>query len=346
MVALGDSLTEGLGDPVPGGGWRGWAALLAAGLRPGGEGVELHNLAVSGALTGDLPLGQLAAACDLGPQLAALVVGANDTLRAGYDIRTITVNLDAALAALTAQGATVLTACLPDPGRMLGLPGPLARPLARRMRSVNEVVHALDRRYGTVHVHIAGSEWVDDPRMWSVDRLHPSERGHRALARQFHQLLRADGTALGPPPGAEPQGPPPTRGAQTRWMATKGTAWVVDRCTDLLPELLRLALTEAGHRRRGETAELDRRAAADTAAALRAALERPRPGRRDTGRPGPGRYGSDRPGGPSPDLPDLADPWAAQPARPAAVTTNRAGVPGRAWAAAARSAAGTTPTTG
>ncbi|MYU18663.1 SGNH/GDSL hydrolase family protein, partial [Streptomyces sp. SID8361] len=30
FAALGDSLTEGLGDPVPGG-WRGWAALLAGG---------------------------------------------------------------------------------------------------------------------------------------------------------------------------------------------------------------------------------------------------------------------------------------------------------------------------
>jgi len=277
MVALGDSLTEGLGDPVPGGGWRGWAALLAAGLRPEPGAVELRNLAVSGALTGDVLRRQLPAARGLRPQVAAVVVGANDTLRAGYDIRAISANLDAVLAALAAQEATLLTACLPDPGRMLGLPGPLARPLARRMRSVNEVVHALTERHDAVHVHIADSEWVDDPAMWSVDRLHPSERGHRALARCFHQLLRADGTALGPPPGAEPLGPPPSRGAQTWWMATKGTAWVVDRCTDLLPDLLRLAAAEARHRRRGETAELDRRAAAETAAALRALNPAPNP---------------------------------------------------------------------
>ena len=253
MAALGDSLTEGLGDPVPGG-WRGWAALLAAGLRPDPGAVELRNLAVSGALTGDVLREQLPAAREHRPQVAAVVVGANDTLRASYDIRAISANVDAVLAALAAQGAVLLTACLPDPGRMLRLPAPLARPLARRMQSVNEVVHALTDRHDAVHVHIADSDWVDDPRMWSVDRLHPSERGHRALAREFHRLLRADGSALGPPPGAEPQGPPPTRGAQTWWMATKGTSWVVDRCTDLLPDLLRLA-------------------AAETAAALRA-LER------------------------------------------------------------------------
>lgn len=31
-AALGDSITVGMGDPVPGGHWRGFAALLAAGL--------------------------------------------------------------------------------------------------------------------------------------------------------------------------------------------------------------------------------------------------------------------------------------------------------------------------
>lgn len=269
MVALGDSLTEGLGDPAPDGGWRGWAALLATGLRPGSGGVELHNLAASGALTGDVLRGQLPAARAHRPQVATVVVGANDTLRASYDIHTIAGNLDATLGALAAGGSTLLTACLPDPGRMLGLPGPLARPLARRMRSLNQVVHALTERHGAVHVHIADSDWVDDPLMWSVDRLHPSERGHRALAREFHTLLRADGTALGPPPGAQPLGPAPTRGAQTWWMATKGTGWVLDRCTDLLPDLLRLAAAEARCRRRGETALLDHRAAAETRAALR-----------------------------------------------------------------------------
>ena len=32
FVALADSITQGIGDPV-GGAWRGWAVLLAEGLR-------------------------------------------------------------------------------------------------------------------------------------------------------------------------------------------------------------------------------------------------------------------------------------------------------------------------
>jgi lysophospholipase L1-like esterase len=232
--------------------------------------VDLRNLAVSGAQTADVLHRQLPLAHAHRPQLAAVVVGVNDTLRASYDIHAIARNLDTVLGSLADGGTTLLTACLPDPGRMLGLPDPLARPLARRMRSVNDVIHALSDRHDAVHVHIADCDWVDDPRMWSVDRLHPSERGHRALAREFHALLRARGTACGPPPGAEPLAPPPSRGAQTWWMLTKGTRWVIDRCTDLLPDLLRLAVAESRQRRSGTTHLLDHRAAAETAEALRA----------------------------------------------------------------------------
>ena len=45
IVTLGDSITLGMGDPDPSGGWRGWARHLASGLPD----PELHNLAVLGA---------------------------------------------------------------------------------------------------------------------------------------------------------------------------------------------------------------------------------------------------------------------------------------------------------
>ncbi|SED29831.1 Lysophospholipase L1 [Streptomyces sp. 2224.1] len=272
FVALGDSLTEGLGDPVPGGGWRGWAALLAGALgeRPGG--VELVNLARSGALAAELAERQLPAARALGPRFASLVVGANDTLRAAFAIERVAAALDRAHSALSADGAVVLTACLPDPGRMLGLPAPLARPLARRMRAVNTVVHAVSARYQGVHLHLAEHPWAAERACWSVDRLHPSERGHRLLARGFHAALAAAGLPVGPPPALTLDGPPPTRAGAARWMATRGTRWVADRCTDLLPGLLGLALQECRHGLAGSGRLLDAAADQATRTAL-AALE-------------------------------------------------------------------------
>ncbi|MFJ8004619.1 SGNH/GDSL hydrolase family protein [Streptomyces fagopyri] len=338
FVALGDSLTEGVGDPV-GEAWRGWAALLADGLAGGvpegvpdgvseetpggvpvgapaglgrgsdggfaagaagepsggftggtaggpsdgtsgravggpsdgpGASVEFTNLAVSGAQTRDVLERQTPKALALRPDVVSVVIGVNDTLRCTFDIHAVAARLDEVYAAFRDQGAVLLTACLPDPGAMLGLPGSLARPLARRQRAVNAVVHALSERYGAVHVHAAEGAWLTDRELWSADRLHPGERGHRQLALRFHASLALRGVATGPAPSAEPEFPAPTRSASLWWLATAGTGWVARRCTDLLPQLLTLAAAEVRHRARGTSARLDLGASHAVASALAA----------------------------------------------------------------------------
>ncbi|MGW3155633.1 SGNH/GDSL hydrolase family protein [Streptomyces sp. NPDC001089] len=341
FVALGDSLTEGVGDPV-GEAWRGWAALLAGGLAGGAPGeapgavpggpseevpggvpagcaagaprsladgtarqpsgpsagsaerasggasagsvegppggpshayggrVEFTNLAVSGAQTRDVLERQTPRALALRPDVVSVVIGVNDTLRYTFDIHAVAARLDEVYAAFRNQGAVLLTACLPDPGAMLGLPGALARPLARRQRAVNAVVHALSERYGAVHVHAAEGAWLTDRALWSADRLHPGERGHRQLALRFHASLVREGVATGPAPSPEPEFPAPTRSASLWWLATAGTGWVARRCTDLLPQLLTLAAAEVRHRARGTSARLDLGASHAVASALAA----------------------------------------------------------------------------
>ncbi|MFJ9458956.1 SGNH/GDSL hydrolase family protein [Kitasatospora sp. NPDC101447] len=267
FVALGDSLTEGVGDAV-GEAWRGWAAVLARSLAPGGRDVEFTNLAYSGALSSELTTRQLPDALALRPQLAAVVVGGNDTLRAGFDIQRTTLELDATLGELSGHGAVLLTACLPDPGTLLRLPTALARPLARRMRAVNTVVHALSARHRAIHLHLAELPWLEERRLLSVDRLHPSAEGHHLIARRFHALLAEAGHPLGPPPATAPAEPPPSPAADLWWMATQGTRWVVARSTDLLPGLLALAAAESAARLRGASSRHDEQMARAAAQAL------------------------------------------------------------------------------
>jgi lysophospholipase L1-like esterase len=277
FVALGDSLTEGVGDPV-GEAWRGWAALLVDGLSDGPDtSVEFTNLAVSGAQTRDVLERQTPAALALGPDVVSVVIGVNDTLRCTFDIHAVAARLDRVYAAFRAQDAVLLTACLPDPGAMLGLPGALARPLARRQRAVNTVVHALSERHGAVHLHAAEGAWLTDRAMWSADRLHPGERGHRQLALRFHALLEQEGIATGNAPSVEPEFRAPTRSASLWWLATAGTGWVARRCTDLLPQLLSLAAAEVRHRARGTSARLDLSASHAVASALAALSVAERP---------------------------------------------------------------------
>jgi lysophospholipase L1-like esterase len=283
FVALGDSITLGVGDPArpvrlprrggqagpagpgrlpdqPGRGvWRGWAVLLAEGLcEPG-----LHILAVNGACAADVERDQLPQALKLRPDIASVVVGVNDTLRADFEPDRIAAAAEHTVGALRAAGAEVLTMRLPDPGRMLGVPGVVARPLARRAREINLVMDAVAERYGTLHFDAAGDAETYDPRMWAADRLHPSERGHRVIARRFHGMLAAAGHEVGPPPATEPTNPPPSRLAEVAWLATKGTAWVLRRSTDLVPSLIAMAVAEWRTGRGLDLASLQDREAAE-----------------------------------------------------------------------------------
>ena len=114
LVAMGDSITVGMGDPAPEGrGWRGFAALLADTLpQP-----DLHNLAFLGAQAADVERVQLPAALDLKPDVVSLVVGINDTLRGDFDPGRTGAAVGRTVAALRESGAHVLTMTLP-PWRM------------------------------------------------------------------------------------------------------------------------------------------------------------------------------------------------------------------------------------
>jgi alpha-1,6-mannosyltransferase len=114
-----------------------------------------------------------------------------------------------------------------------------------------------------------------DRRMWSIDRLHPGERGHRLLATAYFDLLaeargRCADVGVSPHrrPDPEPSNLPPTRSAQARWLATKGTRWLLHRSTDLVPQLARLAAADWLHRVSGAADRLDDQMRAEIAIAL------------------------------------------------------------------------------
>jgi lysophospholipase L1-like esterase len=240
FAALGDSITLGIGDRGPERAWRGWAALLAEGLTE----PRLHNLATSGAQVADVERDQLPRALELRPEVASVIVGINDTLRSSFSPRRIARSAEHTVGALRSAGAEVLTLRLPDPGLMLGLPAALSRPLARRIQIVNTIMDEVSAQFGALVFDAASDPETYDRRMWSVDRMHPSERGHRLIASRFYDQLAAAGMLLGARPEAEPSSPPPTRRAQAAWMATKGTGWVIRRSTDLVPYLVFMGLRE------------------------------------------------------------------------------------------------------
>jgi len=243
FAALGDSTTAGIGDPVPDG-WRGWARLLADAMA-GSHDVSFCNLAVSGAVVGDVRRGQLADALAHRPDIASLIVGVNDTMRSTWDRPRIRAELLETADALSGAGAILLTARFHDHGLVFGLPGVLRRPLFRRIEFLNEVYGEVRATYGGIQVDLAEHPQVWSREFWSVDRLHPSELGHRMLARVFAERLHATGLAFEPPSTDRDGGYVPNWRSDLTWMVTQGAPWVGRRARDLGPWAARMAVSEA-----------------------------------------------------------------------------------------------------
>ncbi|MBP2473582.1 lysophospholipase L1-like esterase [Crossiella equi] len=220
FVAVGDSVTEGLGDPVPGG-LRGWADRLAHHLAVRQGGIQYANLAVRGLTTRRILASQLAPAVALAPDLATCVVGMNDLIRPKLDPREFAADLGGLFGGLRATGATVLTATLPPPGLFAPLPQALRRRMELRADRLNGVIAAVARRHDVICMDLAALA----PRGmagWCEDRLHPGPAAHEALALAALAVL--DGRA----PSLEVAGEV-VDGDHLRWVRTFLVPWVVRR---------------------------------------------------------------------------------------------------------------------
>ncbi len=235
LAVLGDSVGVGIGDPALGGGWRGFAPLLADAL----GGAQLTNLAVSGSRVGGVLEKQLPSALAAAPDVAILVVGMNDTMRSDFDPARLLADLDHVVGALVAVGSTVITAKYHEHHRVFRLPGPIRRALASRIAALNDVLDTVGRRHGIGVVDLGQLPGIYETAAWAVDRLHPSELGHRLLARAMADQLAAAGRTVHKEVSLQcAGGRTPGRLARWGWLVFKGLPWLVRRGRDLVPYAL------------------------------------------------------------------------------------------------------------
>jgi hypothetical protein len=135
------------------------------------------------------------------------------------------------------DGAVRLTACFHDHAQVFGLPGFLGRRLTRRIEQLNEIVEEIHRDFDTIHVDLRAEPVVYLPDTWSIDRLHPSEVGHRILALRFAQGLRERGASI-TDPRLDPNGDVLTRQQQVTGLMAAGIPWLYRRARDWTPQLI------------------------------------------------------------------------------------------------------------
>jgi lysophospholipase L1-like esterase len=241
---LGDSAAVGLGDRLPSGGWRGFGALLAAALGAPGE-VEYLNVSAVGARMADLRRRQLPRALAMRPDVAVILAGMNDTLRSDFDSGEICANLDAMVAALQASGAVVLITRYHQHGRVFRLPGPLRRALHQRIELLNHAADQVVAQRGALCLDLHLMSGAYDNATWSVDRLHPSELGHRMLASGYADQLSRAGIAVPHPVGRTRSGGQElTTADHVAWLVCRGLPWLVRRSRDLVPHAAGLVLRD------------------------------------------------------------------------------------------------------
>lgn len=240
LAVLSDSIGVGIGDPAIGGGWRGFAPLLAEAL-----GADLVNTSRNGARTRGLRMHQLPAVVAARPEAAVVCVGMNDTLRSDFSVKSIAADLDVVVGTLTDLGAVVAIVLYHDHGRVFRLPGPLYRALARRIGALNGTLRDVADRHGTGVVDLDALPGTYLPGAWSVDRLHPSEWGHRMLASALADCLAASGAQVPGEVSLRCGGAARVTNFQrVLWLVVKGLPWLWRRGFDLAPYAMQ-AVVEA-----------------------------------------------------------------------------------------------------
>ncbi|MCW2782600.1 MAG: family lipase [Marmoricola sp.] len=254
---MGDSSTVGVGDRSAEGApdrWRGWSRLLHAALATTYD-VSYCNLAVTGATAYDVRRTQLRDAVAHRPDLVSLIVGINDTMRSSWDPARVREDLHACADELAASGSMLLTARFHDFPATLGVPGPLQGPLRKRLAVVNDTYAEIHARHGGVQVDLAAVCGAPRRDFFSVDRLHPSELGHRTLAAAFAEALAVAGLDV-EAPSLVCDGPEAGRWEEMRWLVTEVAPWFGRRARDLGPWVARAIVTEARTRRSADLRQL------------------------------------------------------------------------------------------
>jgi lysophospholipase L1-like esterase len=228
-VAIGDSFTEGVGDPDPSrpNGVRGWADRFAAVLGHADPAFGYANLAIRGRKLDPILREQVDPAIALGPDLVTVYAGANDILRPQVDIDGLVERYDAGLARLAATGATLVVFTAFDPGGSA-----IYRPLRGRFALYNELVRTSARTHGATVVDFWSMREYRDWRYWDADRMHLGPAGHQRMAIEVLDTL-------GVPHDLEalplPDRPPLSRAEQRReniaWVRGMALPWVHRRLT-------------------------------------------------------------------------------------------------------------------
>ncbi|WP_405997401.1 SGNH/GDSL hydrolase family protein [Streptomyces sp. NBC_00829] len=224
-AAIGDSFTEGVGDPGPDGMYVGWADRFAVLLddRMPEHAFRYANLAVRGRLLDQIVDEQVSRARELAPDLVTFCAGGNDIIRPGTDPDDVAERFERAVADLAGAVGTVMVTTGFDTRGV-----PVLRHLRGKIATYTAHVRAIADRYDCPVLDLWSLKSVQDRRAWDGDRLHLSPEGHTRVALRAAQVLGIEVPADPdqPWPPLPPRGSLEVRRDNIHWAREHLVPWI------------------------------------------------------------------------------------------------------------------------
>ena len=232
FAALGDSFTEGVGDPYNDGvSCRGWSDRFAEHLAARRPGLRYANLAIRGKCVGEVLDEQVPAAVAMAPDLVSLAAGGNDMLKPRCNPDTLADTFETAVATLTSAGSKVMVFTGFDPTAF-----PVLRLIRGKAAVYSMHLRGIAAKYDCLLADLWPMRILTDRRLWSPDRLHLNADGHRRVALLASAVAGVD---VGEDWGAPLEQSPPRPRLRT-WLTARWSdmEWVTEHAAPYLSRRL------------------------------------------------------------------------------------------------------------
>lgn len=163
LVAIGDSVAEGVRAPATGYLDLSWVDRIARALRPANPDLTYRNLGERNLLAAEVRERQLAPALALAPDLAIIACGGNDMLRSAFDTDGVKRELDTMIGALRSTGSDVLTIGLVDITGSGIIPERYAPSMSAGIRRLGAITEEVAADHGALYISFIDHPASADP---------------------------------------------------------------------------------------------------------------------------------------------------------------------------------------
>jgi lysophospholipase L1-like esterase len=189
LAVIGDSVAEGVGEPVDGYESLHWCDRIARALRRQTPDLAYLNLGRRGLRAREIRQRQVPEALTFDPDLVGVFSGGNDILATDFDPEDLRHQLSETLIPLTELEATIFVCTLFRISRAIEIPEPHASRLIERQEILDEVTRDVADRYEAHVIEFADHHRGADASIYSSDMIHLNMRGHAVAASVAIEVL-------------------------------------------------------------------------------------------------------------------------------------------------------------